>query len=76
MVPDFVVNSADGADASITLPVITSPVTGRQLIANAGRILAGVPIVPRNHGVNSPQSRGECLPQSGPISLPVTGRMV
>jgi hypothetical protein len=76
MVPDFVANSADGADALNSLPVITSPVTGRQLAANAGRILAGAPIALRNHGANSPQSRGGCLPQSGSISLPVTGRMV
>jgi hypothetical protein len=77
MVPDFVAdNSADGADAPITLPVITSPVTGRQLAANAGRILAGAPIVLRNHGANSPQSRGGCSLRPGPILLPVTGRMV
>jgi hypothetical protein len=43
MVPDFVVNSADGADASITLPVITSPVTG----ANSLRTRGGYSLVPR-----------------------------
>jgi hypothetical protein len=75
MVPDFVVNSADGADAPITLPVITSPVAGRQLAANAGRILAGR-LLRNRLAANSPQSRGGCLLQSGPISLPVTGRMV
>jgi hypothetical protein len=54
MVPDFVVNSADGADAPITLPVITSPVTGRQLAANAGRILAASwPDFPVGIGANA-----------------------
>jgi hypothetical protein len=75
MVPDFVVNSADGADAPITLSVITSPITGRQLAANAGRILAGAPIVLHNHGVNSPQSRGGYSLRPGPILPSVSGRM-
>lgn len=60
-------------DAPITLPVITLPVAGRQLAANAGRILAGAPIVLRNHGANSPQSRGGYSLRLGPILPSVTG---
>jgi hypothetical protein len=45
MVPDFVVNTADGADAPVTLPVITLPVAGRQLAAITGRILPVTPLI-------------------------------